>query len=474
MNKTAIKILSVLLMSAIIASALVSCDKIFQSKNDPETSAAETKGEADDKESENDTLSETVTDGDITESTDAESATDSEVPKDTSATDTDTKAEQSETADGNVSEDTSAEQSETTSAPTVERFDYSAADMSKYIVIDEALYKGFTATLPDYLDGSDGAVAKFIDLLCSQYPTSTGNKIVDRPIAEGDTVALYYEGWLGDDKFEGGSNMSDESPYMLTIGSGAFIPGFEDALIGIVPNETSRENLRDLHLTFPENYHSADLAGKSVIFKVYVEYIKEMAPAEYTEDFITQTLGYTASGSDVKAEFEKYLKEEYLPQMRYDEIDTLAWDNITSGAVVLQYPQSEIDYYYNSYIDQYEYYKQYYEYFGYTFSSLGEFVTTYLGLPADADWQATVREQCELDVMQTLAFHAIAQKEGISVADEAYADAIQYYVDYYLSQGYNVTAEQIVQELGDRLIREQALWTLVNDFIVANFIPQAS
>ena len=479
MNKTALKILSALLMSAIIASSLISCDLIFSSVKNPETLPAESesKNAVEGSESEAEEVSESK-DADISESEgesqteSAQTENESTLEAEVTTTESDLKSESATTeATTTKAPEESESEEATTTAPQDVRFDYFGADMSEYISLDEALYKGFSANLPDYLDGSDEAVMRYIEFLCSQYPVSTGNKIVDRPIENGDTVALYYEGWLNGEKFDGGSNMDDAKPYMLTIGSGAFIPGFEDALIGIIPEETSRDNLRDLHLTFPENYHSADLAGKAVIFKVYVEYIDESVPAEYTEEFITKTLGYSTSATDVKADFEKYLKEEYLPDMRYDEIGGLTWENITSNAVILQYPQSEIEYFYNSYIDQYEYYKQYYEYFGYSFNSLGDFVIAYLGLAADADWQAVIMEQCELDVMQNLAFHAIAQKEGISVTDEAYADAIQYYVDYYTSQGYSVTPEMIVQEIGDRMLREQALWTLVNDFIVANFIP---
>lgn len=365
-----------------------------------------------------------------------------------------------------TSQGTGGDLSNKPSTEAVERFDYFSADMDEYLTVDESLYKNVTATLPSYLDGSDEAVTKYVDFLCSQYSVSTGNKIVDRPIEKGDTVALYYEGWLNGEKFQGGSNMDDTKPYMLTIGSGAFIPGFEDALIGIVPNETGKDNLRDLHLIFPENYHSADLAGKAVIFKVYVEYIDELGPSEYTEEFITKTLGYSTSATDVKADFEKYLKDEYLPELKREEIVTVIWSKLTKGAVIKKYPEVEITYFYNSYIDQYEYYKQYYEYYGYKFDSLGDFVIEYMGLPAGADWEAEIRSKCEVDIEQNLIFHAIAQNESITLNDEDYKKAVQYYVDYYTSQGQKVTAEEIESEFGEKVIKEQALWNKVNEFMI--------
>ena len=68
--------------------------------------------------------------------------------------------------------------------------------------------------------------------------------------------------------FEGGSNWDDKVPLELGIGSGSFIPGFEDGLIGVIPSNTSKENPFELHVTFPEGYKSADLAGKAVVLNM--------------------------------------------------------------------------------------------------------------------------------------------------------------------------------------------------------------
>ena len=341
----------------------------------------------------------------------------------------------------------------------VERFDYMGSDMNEYISIDESTYKGVTVTLPTYLNGSDEAVAEYINVLREAYPQSTGNKITDRPIKEGDTVALYYEGWLNGEKFEGGSNMDDEKPYSLTIGSGAFIPGFEEGLIGLIPQDNSRDNLYDLHVTFPESYHSAELAGKAVIFKVYVEYIDEKAPAEYTETFIKDTLGYKTEATDVKADFEKYLKETYLPSMKENEIANYVWNEITKKAVVKAYPEGELEYFSLSYENQY---KQYYQYYSSMFSSYEEFMNAYLG----SNWKSQIEEQSKIDVEQNLIFHYVAQVEGMTVSEADYNDAVQYYIDYYAEQGTTLTASDVEEYFGSRMIKEQALWTKVQTLLV--------
>lgn len=348
------------------------------------------------------------------------------------------------------------------SSTEAERFDYINTDMKDYIAIDASAYKGITVTLPTYLNGSDEAVSEYIKLLCETYPQSTGNKITDQPIKKGDTVALYYEGWLEGVKFEGGSNMDDEKPYSLTIGSGTFIPGFEEGLIGLIPANNSRDNLYDLHLTFPSDYHSADLAGKAVIFKVYVEYIDEKAPAEYTDNFIKETLGYTTSATDVKADFEKYLKETYLPSMRENEIANLIWEEITEKAVILKYPEGELEYFASSYESQY---KQYYDYYYKNmFASYDEFMKAYFG----NDWKKEFEEQSKIDVEQNLIFHYIAQVEGMTITETDYQNAIQYYIDYYAEQNTKLTAKEVEQYFGERMIKEQALWTKVQTFLIDN------
>jgi trigger factor len=210
----------------------------------------------------------------------------------------------------------------------VERFDYFNNDVSQFISINVSDYKGTTVTIDKMFEATDEGVMAYIDMLCNEYKVLSSEKITDRPVKKGDVVMLYYEGYKDGVAFQGGSNMNDTKPYQLEIGSGAFIPGFEDALIGIVPSETGRDNLVDLNLTFPKDYHSAELAGKDVVFKVYIEYISEYVPAEYNEDFITKTLKYETKDSDIKASFEKYIKDEILPSIRKTEILNSIWDTL--------------------------------------------------------------------------------------------------------------------------------------------------
>lgn len=99
---------------------------------------------------------------------------------------------------------------------------------------------------------------------------------VDRPAQDGDMVLIDYAGFVGDEQFEGGT--AERQP--LKLGSGTFIPGFEEQLIG-----ASKDDDVEVKVTFPEEYHSEDLAGKDAVFKCKVHEIKEQEMPEIDDDF---------------------------------------------------------------------------------------------------------------------------------------------------------------------------------------------
>ena len=100
--------------------------------------------------------------------------------------------------------------------------------------------------------------------------------VVDRPAKEGDTVLIDYEGWADDKQFDGGT--AERQP--LKLGSGTFIPGFEEQLVG-----TKSGDEKDVKVTFPEQYHSEELAGKEAVFKCKVHEVKEEELPELNDDF---------------------------------------------------------------------------------------------------------------------------------------------------------------------------------------------
>ena len=122
---------------------------------------------------------------------------------------------------------------------------------------------------------------------------------VDRPAKDGDMVLIDYEGWIGDEQFEGGT--AERQP--LKLGSGTFIPGFEDQLIGTTTGEE-----KDVKVTFPEDYHAEELAGKEAVFKCKVHEIKEEEVPEINDEFVKDVSEFDTLEEykeDVKKELEK-------------------------------------------------------------------------------------------------------------------------------------------------------------------------
>lgn len=119
---------------------------------------------------------------------------------------------------------------------------------------------------------------------------------VDREIKSGDIAVIDYEGFLGDKAFDGGKG----EDYELEIGSGTFIPGFEDQLIG----KKKDENV-DVNVTFPEEYHAEELKGKAVVFKVAVKDVREKQLPELDDEFVKDI-----SEFDTLADFKKDIKKK--------------------------------------------------------------------------------------------------------------------------------------------------------------------
>src|SRR5699024_6270309 len=120
-------------------------------------------------------------------------------------------------------------------------------------------------------------------------------------VVEGDTVVIDFEGFLGDEPFEGGKGEN----HSLEIGSGQFIPGFEEKLIGA----SSGEDV-DVEITFPEEYHAEDLAGKDALFKVKVHEIKEKELPELDDEFAKDVDEDVETLDELKEKTEKNLRDQ--------------------------------------------------------------------------------------------------------------------------------------------------------------------
>ena len=138
---------------------------------------------------------------------------------------------------------------------------------------------------------------------------------VDRPAENGDTVLIDYEGWVGDEKFEGGT--AERQP--LKLGSGTFIPGFEEQLVGASKGED-----RDVKVTLPEEYHAEELAGKEAVFKCKVHEIKEEELPEIDDDFVKDISDFDTLDefkADLRSNLEKSAAAKAESQMKNSVIE---------------------------------------------------------------------------------------------------------------------------------------------------------
>jgi trigger factor len=162
-------------------------------------------------------------------------------------------------------------------------------------------YKGIEVPKMD-LDVTDEEVDAEIDKQRGMNARSID--VTDRAVKDGDTVSLDFEGFVDGVAFQGGKG----NDYPLTIGSGAFIPGFEEQLVGY---EIGQEG--EVKVTFPEDYQAEDLAGKEAVFKCKVNSIRAKELPELNDDFASD------AGFDTVAEYKEDVKKKLAEKKEADE-----------------------------------------------------------------------------------------------------------------------------------------------------------
>ncbi|MCL2026827.1 MAG: trigger factor [Leptospirales bacterium] len=171
------------------------------------------------------------------------------------------------------------------------------------------------------MEVSDEDVNKEIDALRKRNARMC---LVDRPAKDGDMALIDYAGYVDGEQFEGGT----AERYPLKLGSNTFIPGFEDQLKGVSAGEE-----REVKVMFPEDYHSADLAGKEAIFKCKIHEIKEEEFPELDDDFAKDVSEYDTFDELKKATEEKLKKAS----------ETAAENNMKNAIIEKIYNANDID-----------------------------------------------------------------------------------------------------------------------------------
>lgn len=283
------------------------------------------------------------------------------------------------------------------------REEYKASD---YVTLGQ--YKGIEVTV-ERIKVTDGIVDMAInDNLKS---SATLEEVTDRPVKSGDTVNIDYEGLKDGVAFDGGTATGSD----LVIGSGQFIPGFEEGLIGA--------NIGDklsLDVTFPQDYkNSPELAGQPVVFNVTINSISESKIPELTEDYVKENTEFEsiqAFKDATKAQLQE-ISDENFENAKMNNVLQAIVESSTFSSV----PQSLLDYYAYSYRKYNEQMAQYQ--FG---ASLDDYLT-YVGMTKE-DFEEIVSKVAEGQAKAEIAEKAIADAEGIKISEAEYKELLPKYM----------------------------------------------
>lgn len=267
-------------------------------------------------------------------------------------------------------------------------------DVDKYVTLGE--YMGLEATVAPMNVVDDATVEESAYDVYIQYVTAENGGVKDRAVANGDIVNIDYEGKKDGVPFEGGTAANQQ----LTIGSGQFIPGFEEGLVDVMPGETV-----DIDLTFPEQYHSADMAGQAVTFTVTVNFIY---PDKMEEDV------YAAFGlEDMKTldDFRNAAREalnEQAQQLYNNSVSDAVLNAFMNNCEFKDVPQEMVDKY--AQIIRMSVTQQGMQY-GMTAEQFAQ-AAYYM------DLETLVKEYSMAGVKQDIALQAVANKESLNVDKE--------------------------------------------------------
>jgi len=302
---------------------------------------------------------------------------------------------------------------------------YNNADLSKIVTLGE--YKN----LP--VDMQSEEILDLIEDFGISDVKEAGlyNEVKSGKVAKGDIANINYEGKKNGVAFEGGT----AEDYDLEIGSGAFIPGFEDKLVGVKVGDTVK-----LDLTFPKDYHQADLTGKDVVFTVTVNYVKKLkTPQESFED-----LGFKSW-----AAYEKDIKERAVQQYLLNAI--------VANSKIKEYPKEDIELIYVPYKNQFE---------NNLMNTYGMDFATYLGytgLTEDAFKTEFIKSQVKPAMENQIIIYAILDKEGLEYdTAKVQENTMQKIKD---AGNTTITTDQIKEYYGQYYFEELAVTEAVIDYL---------
>ena len=271
-----------------------------------------------------------------------------------------------------------------------------------------------------------------------------------RPVQDGDEVILDFEGFVDGEAFEGGKGEN----YPLTIGSGSFIPGFEEQLVG-----TEAEKEVEVKVTFPEEYHAEELKGKEAVFKCTVHEIKEKQIPEIDDEFAAEVSEFDTLDeykADVKAKI-KEQKENEGKQKKEDQAVEKAVANAS-----MEIPEAMIDEQVRQMVNEFA---QNMQYQGISFEQYCQIT----GMTLEKIQEET-RPQAVKRIETRLVLEAIAKAENIEVTEERLDEEIK-----KMAESYNMEADKLKELMGEEEKKQMMEDIAVQDavtFLVENAVEK--
>jgi len=335
-----------------------------------------------------------------------------------------------------------AENAESAEA-TVVYFDEINAD--EYVTLGD--YKGLEVVSTVQSIG-DEEVDSYIEYMLSSTSGEL-EEVTDRDVIEnGDVANIDYVGKKDGVAFDGGT----AEGYDLGIGSGSFIPGFEEGLVGVKKGETV-----DIELTFPENYHAPDLAGAEVVFTVTVNGIYKEIKPEFNDAFVAELAIENVSTTEEYRSYLKNMMEENEKQYALQDVQTQLLAMVTENATVSGTPQELVDRFYQVNINNMTYNAMMYG------MDLQTFVSSYYGLDEES-FEAETVAAAEESAKQALVCLKIASEENIVVTEEEINAAVE---ESYAEYGYP-SAEEFKATIDMDEYKDSLLLNKIVDFLVEN------
>ena len=349
------------------------------------------------------------------------------------------------TANTEETQETQEVATESTENTNVVPIYFKEINADEYVTLGD--YKGLEV-VNSTVTITDEDVDSYIEYMLSMSPGEL-EEVTDRDVVEnGDVANIDYVGTKDGVAFDGGTAQG----YDLGIGTGSFIPGFEEGLVGVKKGETV-----DLNLTFPENYHSADLAGAAVVFTVTVNGIyKEMTP-EFTDEYVAELGIENVATVDEYRAYMKSMMQESEEKYALQDLQTQLLTMTTENAVVSEIPQELIDRFYNININNMSYQAMMYG------MDLESFVSAYYGMDSAA-FESESLTAAEVSAKQALVCLKIAADEDILVTDEELNATVE---ERYTEYGY-ANADEFKSAIDMEEFRDSLLLNKVVDFLVEN------